>query len=103
MQNNNSYLLTIQTPTATLFKGNVSRITIRTELGYMGLLSNHSPLLAKLKEGNFEIKPIDIPIINGRIKSGFIFFQDNEAIILSSEIKLVNEKNFDIFKVPVDE
>ena len=97
---NKSFLLTIQSPKKTFFNDQVSKITLRTELGYMGLLANHTPIIAKLKEGNFEAVTEDKDNIRGTIKDGIVFFRDNEAIVLTNDIEIITSKNFNLFEVP---
>ncbi len=96
-----TFLLTLQTPSNNLYNGDASKITIRTELGYLGLLTNHSPIIAKLKEGNFKVWTSNGKNIVGNIRSGVLYFQDNEAIILSNEITIFDsETDFNLFEVP---
>lgn len=96
----NSFMLKIQTPFETLFEGTVIKATIRTELGYLGLLKDHSPILATLKPGNFQINLENKTVIRGSIEKGILFFQNNEAIILSNDIELRDSPNFNVFEVP---
>lgn len=96
----NSFLLKIQTPFETLFEGPITMVTIRTELGYLGLLNNHSPILATLKPGNFQVDLENGTNLRGFIEKGMLFFQNNEAIILSNDIKLKDSPNFNVFEVP---
>ncbi len=96
----NSFLLKIQSPFETLFEGAVVRITIRTELGYLGLLKDHSPILAALKAGNFQVNLEDGTTLRGFIEKGMLFFQNNEAIILSNHINLKDSADFNVFEVP---
>ncbi len=96
-----TFLLTLQTPSQNLFNNSASKLTIRTELGYLGILPNHSPVIARLKEGNFKIWVESGKNIVGNIKSGILYFEENEAIILSNEITIFDsEDNFNLFEVP---
>ncbi len=98
---NKTFLLTIQTPRKTFLSKQVYSFTVRTEYGYMGLLANHSPLIAKLKEGNFEaLYEVDgkNEKIRGEIKQGVLFFDKNEAIVLTNTIELTEDKDFNLFE-----
>ncbi|MEW6482451.1 MAG: hypothetical protein AB1397_05555 [bacterium] len=63
-----------------LFKDKAEQVIVPGEMGYMGILENHTPLLSTLKKGKIMIDK------NGfDIDKGFIKVSDNYVIILAEK------------------
>jgi len=82
-----SFNLTIITPERTIFEGQAISLVVPSVLGYLGILANHSPLLAKLKEGRIIIKKeADQPALVLKNRgSGFLQVRDNQVNLLLDE------------------
>jgi F-type H+-transporting ATPase subunit epsilon len=50
--------LTIVSPEKVLFEGDVSYISVPGQAGSFGVLVDHAPLMAALKAGTFEVRPL---------------------------------------------
>lgn len=47
--------LEIITPQETLYKGKAVSLVVPAELGYLGVLADHAPLVANLKQGKITV------------------------------------------------
>jgi len=63
-----------------LFKGKAEGVIVPGEMGYMGILENHTPLLSPLKKGKVMIDKAGF-----NISGGFIKVSDNYVIILGEQ------------------
>jgi len=50
------FYLEVLTPESTIFKGEVTSLVIPAELGYLGVLAGHAPLIARLRDGKIILK-----------------------------------------------
>ena len=91
-------ILEIVSPEATLFKGEVTSVTLPGEVGSFQVLNNHAPIVSILKHGVVNIKAPSFSInkdvldkftkINDQnylleINSGTIEMKDNKVIVLA--------------------
>ncbi len=52
----NSFHIDIVTPEKTIYSGSIVSLVVPAELGYMGILANHAPLIAHLVKGKIVLK-----------------------------------------------
>jgi len=91
-------ILEIVSPEATLFKGEVSSVTLPGVMGSFQVLNNHAPIVSTLKEGTVKIVAEDFKLnkevadkfvkVNDstftlQIASGTIEMKDNKIIVLA--------------------
>lgn len=91
-------LLEIVSPEATLFKGEVTSVTLPGVMGSFQVLNNHAPIVSTLKEGIVKIVAPDFKLnkevadkfvkVNEttftlQITSGTIEMKDNKIIVLA--------------------
>ena len=91
-------ILEIVSPEATLFKGEVTSVTLPGVLGSFQVLNNHAPIVSTLKQGtvkvtapNFKLNKevaekfvtINAEKFNLEIVSGTIEMKDNKIIVLA--------------------
>ena len=91
-------ILEIVSPEATLFKGEVTSVTLPGVLGSFQVLNNHAPIVSTLKQGtvkvtapNFKLNKevadkfvkINDEKFNLEITSGTIEMKDNKIIVLA--------------------
>ena len=50
-----SFKLIIVTPEKKIYDGEVTSVIAPGDLGYLGVLADHAPLITSLKQGNLEI------------------------------------------------
>ena len=79
--------INILTPEKKIFEGELSSLIVPAALGYLGVLSNHAPLVANLIPGNIIYKEDQGPqaVIKNAGK-GFIEVTNNKATILLDSI-----------------
>jgi F-type H+-transporting ATPase subunit epsilon len=82
MANDHAFSLSIMSPQGTIFEGEVTSVTMPTTNGMITILSRHMQLIAKLTEGEIEIKQNEeeISVVTG---GGFLEVADDKALILS--------------------
>jgi F-type H+-transporting ATPase subunit epsilon len=78
-----NFKIDIMTPEARLYKGEAYSLVVPAALGYLGVLADHAPIVAKLKVGKIIIKAStgDQKVINNKGK-GFLEAGKNKAVIL---------------------
>ena len=87
-----TFVMDIITPDQTAMSREVTSIVVPATEGYLGILANHSPLMAELKPGKIQVKePGDkkaIIIIGG----GFMDVNKNVVTILADSVDFVDEQ-----------
>lgn len=94
MENKNSILLTIKTPTTTIFSEEVNSVTVPTANGYITILPNHenivstidigiTKIIPKVKEGASQEKVIELLSFKG-----IITVSQNSVTILTQEAEI---------------
>lgn len=78
-----SFKLIIVTPEKKIYDGEVTSVIAPGDLGYLGVLADHAPLITSLKQGNLEITDSsgakDTMVITG----GFMEVVKNTVTILA--------------------
>ena len=77
-----NYRLVIVTPEKTIYDGDVTSIIAPGELGYLGVLADHAPLITSLKHGNLEVTDSSGAKNTMMISGGFLEVVKNTATIL---------------------
>lgn len=81
-----SFHLTIVTPEKTVYDAEVTSIIAPGDLGYLGVLADHAPLITSLKTGNLEITDQGGVKSAMTISGGFMEVQKNIVTILADSI-----------------
>lgn len=76
--------LEIITPDKKLFWGEVKSIKLPGTEGSFGVLRNHAPIIATLKEGTVEITELNQTKHSIEIKGGVVEVNNNKVIVLAS-------------------
>ena len=77
------FKVTIYAPEKTIFEGNALSLIVPAEKGYLGVLANHAPLIASLKQGKIIIKKNsqeDVTLVS--LGKGYLEVENNNATIL---------------------
>lgn len=77
-----TYKLSIITPDKKIFEDEIISLVAPSELGYLGVLANHAPLIATLGPGNIIIRNKNEGLSTFEAKSGFLEVGNNRATIL---------------------
>lgn len=77
------FKVSIYTPEKTIFEGNAFSLIVPAEKGYLGVLANHAPLIASLKQGKIVIrKDSEETITVASLGRGYLEVENNIATIL---------------------
>ncbi len=77
------FRLSIVTPEKTFFDAEVASLTLPGSEGYLGVLSNHAPLITALKPGKIEYKDADNNSRFVAVSGGFLEVSGNVATLLA--------------------
>ena len=81
--------LEVLSPARTLvFREDVVYVLIETVTGGIGILANHAPLLAALKEGPLKIQGSGGDITIAYLEGGFAEVKENKVVILTPRAEL---------------
>jgi F-type H+-transporting ATPase subunit epsilon len=78
-----SFKLIIVTPEKKIYDGEVTSIIAPGDLGYLGVLADHAPLITSLKQGNLEITDPSGEKNTMVITGGFMEVVKNTVTILA--------------------
>ena len=81
-----NFRLLIITPEKTFYDAEVSSIIAPGDVGYLGVLTDHAPLITSLKSGNLEITGQNGVKSTMTISSGFMEVLKNTVTVLADSI-----------------
>jgi F-type H+-transporting ATPase subunit epsilon len=81
----NRFVTEVFTPDGEVFSDEVEMISTRTTVGSIGLLANHSPLLARLEPTELRLYRSDTEIVRFAQAEGYIQMAENRALLLVEE------------------
>lgn len=80
---NKLFDLTIVTPEKIVYEGKISSLIVPAELGYLGVLADHMPLIANLVKGKVIAKEASGKVANFYAKErGFIEVLRNKVTVI---------------------
>lgn len=72
-----------------VYDGEASSLVVPAELGYLGVLAHHAPIIARLKPGKITVHDSTGKITGFDLDSkGFLEFSDNKATLVLDSLKL---------------
>jgi F-type H+-transporting ATPase subunit epsilon len=80
--------LSIVTPEKLFYEGETNSLIAPGELGYLGVLTDHAPLITSLIPGKLIIKDVEEKEIIFAVSGGFLEVLKNKATILTDSIEL---------------
>lgn len=81
------FALEILTPRRVVFRGEVVSLVAPGELGYLGVLANHAPLVTTLTAGTITYRDLSsTPHVLQASGSGFLEVFKNQATLLIDEV-----------------
>jgi F-type H+-transporting ATPase subunit epsilon len=83
--------LCIVTPERVYCEVNVESLSVPGSEGYMGILSNHAPLITTLKPGRIEYRVAGGEVHVLAVSAGFLEVSENRATILADAVESPNE------------
>ena len=87
------FKLSVVTPIKVFYEEEVNSLVAPGEVGYLGVLSNHAPLITALKPGLLTIKDRLDTEVELAISGGFLEVSNNQAMILADAIEYVTDIN----------
>ena len=81
-----TYQLQIVTQERIVFDGEVTSLIAPGEMGYLGVLAQHAPLLAALGKGELTVRAKG-GTMTGSLEGGFLEVQNNVATILADRVE----------------
>lgn len=85
------YTLSVVTQEKVIFEKEVISIIAPGTEGYLGVLTNHAPLITALKPGKLIVKTGDDHEEVFAISGGFLEVSENKATILADAIEAIEE------------
>ncbi len=85
------YLLTIVTPEKIFYEDEVSSITAPGSEGYLGVLTDHAPLITALVPGKLTVKDHENQEVIFAIGGGFLEVLKNNVTILAHSIEFIED------------
>ncbi len=89
------FKLSVVSPERVLYEQEVQGIVVPGSEGYLGVLSNHAPLISSLAPGKITITESDEKQRIAAVSGGFIEVSDNVATILAETVEFVEELDLD--------
>ena len=81
-----NFKLVVITPERIVFEREILSLIVPGEMGYLGVLADHAPLITTLKEGDIEITEPDGTKKRMKLGGGFMEVLNNTATILADSI-----------------
>ena len=89
------FQLSIVTPEKVIFEGQVVSLLVPGMEGYLGVLSNHAPLITALQPGRIEFQDDQDKIQVFSVSGGFVEVSDNKATLLADTAEHFEEIDID--------
>ena len=81
----NSFRVEVLTPEGQVFADDVEMVSTRTTIGSIGVLANHSPLMAILEPTELRLYRSETEIVRFAQGEGYLQVVDNSALVLVEE------------------
>ncbi len=75
----------VLTPEGPVFSGEIEMLSTVTEVGSIGILANHQPVLAILKPTELRLYRSESEILRFQQSEGYLQFESNRALVLVQE------------------
>jgi F-type H+-transporting ATPase subunit epsilon len=85
------FTLSIVTPERRYYEGQVRTLVVPGTEGYLGILSNHAPLITALQNGYIELRDADDMLQIMAVSGGFLEVSENRATILADTVEASDE------------
>lgn len=79
------FAVEVLTPEGEVFAEDIEMLSTRTAVGSLGLLANHSPVLAQLRPAELRLYRSENEIVRFAQAEGYLQFSENRALVLVEE------------------
>ncbi len=90
-----SFALSVITPEKVFFDGETTQIIVRTTEGDIGIMANHTSLVADLPSGPLKVKQEDGSWRTAAISTGLLKVGGNKVSILANAVEWADEIDLD--------
>lgn len=90
-----SFSLSVITPEKVFFDGEATQIIVRTAEGDIGILANHTSLVADLPSGSLKVKQTDGSWRVAAVSTGLLKVGRNKVSILANAVEWADEIDID--------
>ena len=74
---------------AELWTGEARQVVARTQVGQIGILAGHQPVLGILAEGEVRVTTLSGEVITAKADDGFLSMQNDVVTVVASAAELV--------------
>ena len=85
------FRLSIVTPEKTYYDAEIKSLVVPGTEGYLGVLSNHAPLITALKPGRIEFRDADDLVKIIAVSGGFLEVSNNVATLLADAAEFADD------------
>jgi F-type H+-transporting ATPase subunit epsilon len=85
------FRLSIVTPEKVYYEADIKSLIVPGSEGYLGVLSNHAPLITALRPGKIEFRDIDDKTNYLAVTQGFLEVSGNVATLLADAVEETEE------------
>ncbi len=78
----------VLTPEGVVFEGEIEMLSARTQVGSIGILANHQPLLGLMVPSQLRLYRAENDIVQIEHGEGYLQFAENRALVLVQEATL---------------
>ncbi len=89
------FRLSIVTPEKVFFEADIKSLVVPGTEGYLGVLSNHAPLITALKPGRIEFRDADENVVLMAVSGGFLEVSNNVATVLADTVERSDDIDID--------
>ena len=84
-----SFHVNITLPDKVAYDGEAVSLVVPAQLGYLGVLAHHTPIVAQLRPGKITLRDTNDKITDFNLKTkGFLEFSDNIATIMLDSLEI---------------
>ncbi len=85
------FVLSIVTPEKVYYEAEIKSLVVPGTEGYLGILSNHAPLITALKPGKIEFRDANDKVEFLAVSGGFLEVSNNRATLLADAVERGDE------------
>ena len=85
------FRLSIVTPEKVFYEADVKSLVVPGTEGYLGVLSNHAPLITALKPGRIEFRDAEDKVHIMAVSGGFLEVSNNRGTLLADTVERGDE------------